>query len=257
METIDFNIRDLHDNDWIGIVVYNEDPIFAGRCKINVFGLNDGIPYEHLPWAVPINSTVFGSNGAGSISIPKKGTIVKVQFNNGDRNAPEYSTIQNIDPDLIKKLKEDYIGTHVLLYDSDEELSVIYQKSTGLEIFYKDSFININPDSMITIQHANADSVIQLQGDKCSIVTKNEINISAAARVELNADEVLLNGKQTTKVGPDTKYYRAVNGEILVAVLSALAKQMDLKYPISPGVASSIVDSAKQSLLSQNVLISE
>ena len=41
METIDFNIRDLHDNDWIGIVVYNEDPIFAGRCKINVFGLNN------------------------------------------------------------------------------------------------------------------------------------------------------------------------------------------------------------------------
>jgi len=65
-----FMITDLHDNDWIGVVINNQDPLFQGRAKIRVFRLMDDIEDEDLPWAVPINSIRMAGNGAGSLSVP-------------------------------------------------------------------------------------------------------------------------------------------------------------------------------------------
>jgi hypothetical protein len=248
-------VTDLRDNDWIGVVGYNQDPLFSGRAKIRVFRLMDNISTEDLPWAVPINSTRMAGDGAGSLSVPKIGIIVRVQFNNGDIYSPEYTTIQNIDTDLIEEIKNDYQGTHVLIYDPDAELNVIYQPATGFKIFYKESFIQITPDSMITIQHANQDSLIQLEGENCNIVTKNEINISAGSTVTLNADEVVASGNQITKLGPGP-YQHAILAEPMWAILQTLATAIDAKMPTTPGVSAGLVQSAKQAATSRNVLIS-
>lgn len=255
MKIPNFVDRQMRDNDWIGVITNNIDPLFSGRCQVRVFILMDTFDAKDLPWAVPVNSTIFSGNGAGSLSVPKIGQFVRVQFNNGDIYAPEYTTIQNIDSQLIEQIKDDYDGTHVLLYDPDEELNVIYQRGSGFKIFYKESFIQISPDSMITIQHANQESLIQLEGDKCNIVTKNEVNISAAAKVEVTADEVRLAGNQTTKVGPGP-YYHSVLGETLMALLSTMATAIDSKFPSTPGVNAGLVETAKASILSTNVLIS-
>jgi hypothetical protein len=255
MKKPDFLIRDLHDEDWIGVVTNNNDPLFSGRCQIRVFRLMDNIPAQDLPWSVPINSTFFAGDGAGTLSVPKIGQIVRVQFNNGDIYAPEYSTIQNIDTQLIEAIKNDYDGTHVLAFDPDEELSIIYQRNLGIQIFYKESFIQIAPDSMITIQHANQDSLIQLEGDKCYITTKNEVNISAGSRVEVTADEVVASGNQTTKVGPGP-YSSAVLGETLFALLEAMAVIIDAKTAPSPSVTQNLVKQAKNAATSRNVLVS-
>jgi len=256
MSEIDFIQHDLHDNDWLGIIVNNKDTLFSGRCQIRVYGLMDEIPDNMLPWAIPINSTVFAKDGAGSLSVPKIGNIVRVQFNNGDIYAPEYTTIQNIDDTLIQKIKDDYEGTHVLLYDPDEELSVIYQRKLGFQIFYKGSYLQITPDSMITIQHADQESVIQLDGDKCNIATKNEVNISASSRISITGDETITSGTQASKLGPGP-YFHAVLGEILWPILQQLAINIDAKYPSTPGVNVGIVQSAKDAALSTNVLISK
>lgn len=253
-ESLHLTMKDLHDNDWLGIIVNNLDPLFSGRCQVRVFRLMDSIHVDHLPWAVPINSTVFAGDGAGSISIPKIGQIVRVQFNNGDLYSPEYTTIQNIDTQLIDKIKDDYEGTHVLLYDPDEELNVIYQRNLGFQIFYRDSFIQISPDSMITIQHANQESIIQLEGDKMNIVTKNEISISASAKITMTADELIAKGNQTTKIGAPP-YYHAVLSEILFPLLTTMATSIDAKLPVTPGVNVALVQQAKQAATSTNVLI--
>lgn len=252
---INFLSNDLRDNDWIGVVVNTQDPNFSGRCQIKVFGLFDGIPDEHLPWAVPLNSTLFAGDGAGSLSIPKVGQFVRVQFNNGDQYAPEYTNIQNIDTDLIEQIKGDYDGTHVLLYDPVEELSIIYQKGSGIRIFYRGSFFQISPDSMITLQTPDLESTIQLEGDITRIVTKNEVEVAAASKVTVTADEVIVNGAQTTKVGPGP-YNHAILAEPLWALLSTMATALDVKYPATPGVNSGLVEAAKQSATSTNVMIS-
>jgi hypothetical protein len=254
MKKPDFLTRSLFDEDWVGIVTNNADPLFSGRCQIRVFNLMDEIDSRDLPWAVPINSTLFAGDGAGTLSVPKIGQIIRVQFNNGDIYAPEYSTIQNIDTELIKAIKDDYDGTHVIAFDPDEELSIIYQRNLGIQIYYRESFIQIAPDSMITIQHANQDSMIQLEGDKCNITTKNEVNISAGARVEVTADEVVVAGNQTTKVG-SPPYYHAVMAEVLFPILQTMATALDAKMPATPGVMAGLVQSAKQAATSKNVLI--
>jgi len=255
MKVPDFLTKDMKDNDWIATITNNNDPLFSGRCQIRVFRLMDSIDSKELPWAVPINSVIFAGDGAGSLSVPKIGQIVRIQFNNGDIYAPEYTTIQNIDTELIEEIKEDYEGTHVILYDPDEGLNVIYQRNRGFEIYYRESFIQIAPDSMITIQHANQDSLIQLEGDKCNIVTKNEINISAAAKVEVVADEVRVAGNDTTKIGPGP-YSHAILGETIISLLSTLATSIDSKMPATPGINVGIVEQAKQAATSKNVLIS-
>jgi len=252
---IDFIQHDLHDNDWIGVVVNANDPTFSGRAQVKVFGLHDGIKNEHLPWAVPINSTIFAGDGAGSISIPKVGQFVRVQFNNGDQYAPEYTTIQNVDTELIKRIKDDYQGTHVLLYDPMEDLNIIYQKGSGIQIFYRESFFQITPDAMVTLQTPNMDSQIQMDGDVTRIVTKNEVEIAAAAKATVIADEVIVNGSQTTKIGPGP-YNRAILAEPLWALLSTMATALDAKLPATPGVNIGLVEAAKQSATSTNVLIS-
>jgi hypothetical protein len=253
----DFLKRDLHDNDWLGVVVNNKDSLFAGRCQIRVFSLMDEIDNELVPWSSPINSTIFAGDGAGSISIPKIGQFVRVIFNNGDIYAPEYTTIQNIDTQLIEKIKDDYEGTHVLVYDPDEELTIIFQKQLGLQIFLKDSFFQISPDSMITIQTPNADSIIQMEGDKVNITTKNEVNVSAGGKATVIADEVIVNGQQTTKVGPGPSYSHAILGEQFWALMTTLATALDAKMPVTPGVNLGLVNSAKQAATSTNVLISK
>jgi hypothetical protein len=252
---IDFIQHDLHDNDWIGVVVNVKDTTFSGRCQIKVLGIFDGIQHDHLPWATPINSTVFAGDGAGSISVPKVGQFVRVQFNNGDLYAPEYTTIQNIDTDLIQKIKDDYEGTHVLLYDPVEELTVIFQKKSGFQIYHKESIIQITPDTLITLQTPNTDSVIQMNGDVINITTKNEVNIAAAAKVEVTADEVVINGAMATKVGPGP-YQMAILGEPMWALLTTMATALDSKYPATPGVNAGLVEAAKQAATSTNVMIS-
>ena len=248
------HLKNLHDNDFLGIISSNLDPLFSGRAQIRVFRLHDNLDSKDLPWAVPINSTVFAGDGAGSLSIPKIGQIVRVQFNNGDLYSPEYTTIQNIDTALIEEIKADYDGTHVLLYDPDEELNVIYQRNRGFQIFYRGSFVQISPDSMITIQHANQDSLIQLNGDKMSIVTKNEIGISAAAKITMNADEVITSGNQVTKCG-GPPYSPAVLGSVLFPLLQTMATAIDAKFPSTPGVNVGLVQQAQNACLSKNVLI--
>lgn len=251
---IDNNI--LESNDLIGVVVDNNDPTFSGRCRVKVYGVFDNTKNEMIPWATPISSNVFGSSGSGSISVPKIGSLVRVKFNNGDIYAPEYTCIQNLDRELIERIKDDYIGTHVIMYDPDVDISVIYQNKLGFEIYYKGSFVNISPDSMITIQHANGESFIQLEGGTINIGSNEDIRITTSATVEVTADEVKMNGNQTTKVGPGP-YAPAVLSDVLWGVMTQLATNIDAKFPSTPGVNTALIKSAMNSGSSTNVLISK
>jgi hypothetical protein len=254
--TTDFRQHNLYDNDWIGVVINNQDPTFSGRAQVRVFTVMDGVKDEHLPWSVPMNSNIFAGNGAGNLSIPKIGQFVRVRFCNGDIYSPEITSIQNIDTDLVDTIKDDYQGTHVIAHDPEYGLSILHQPESGLLIFYRESFFQITPDSMITIQTEDADSLIQLEGDTTRIVTKNEVIVAAASKVEVTADEVVVAGANTTKVGPGPIYEDAIISDGLFAMLSSLASMIDAKTPPTPGVATGLVESQKLAAKSTNVKIS-
>jgi hypothetical protein len=145
----------LKGTEWLGEVEDNNDPEFSGRCKVRIFGVFDGmekdfsptptpyiIPTSELPWCYPANGIFFASGsskGAGNLSVPKIGSKVKVRFNGGNLYAPEYFAIQDANEDMTSEIKDSYLDSHVILYDKEQDLKVLYKKNLGFQIFYYQS----------------------------------------------------------------------------------------------------------------------
>jgi hypothetical protein len=264
------NQDNLDGTVWVGEVVDNADPLFSGRCRVRVYGKFDGtvnlddpksafsIPDEDLPWAYPAGSTIFGGGeekGAGSLSVPKVGTKVKIMFSGGNIYAPEYVAIQDVNTALINEIKDSYQNAHVLFFDEDEKTKIVYTPAKGLEMFHKDSHIVINPDSSITIEHKESQSIIELVGPVINITANSTINITANSKIEAEASESIFNGTSVTKLGPAPSY-SAVLAEPLWTFLKMMASAVDAKLPSTPGVMSTQASSFEQLSTSKNVKVS-
>ena len=167
---------------YLGIIKYINDVTHTGRCKIHVFGLTDDIPEETLPWFVPASSTIFSANGAGSLSVPKVGTVVKVKFADTNIYSGEYYAVENIDPALAAEIEDDYENTQVVMYDSVAKIAIIYQPMSGLKIFYNGAMVLLDPNGNIQLKHQNNTNVIE--------INENEINITTASTVDSQTGEV-------------------------------------------------------------------
>ena len=247
--------EELQKDDWIGEVVDNNDPQSAFRCKIRVERIYDGLENDDIPWAHPISNNIFGSNGGfGNGSVPKIGTKVRVRFNTGDKYSPEYFSIQNPNEQLQEELSTDYQDSHVLLYDQDQELKIIYQPNSGVKIHLKDSHITINPDTSITIEHSGATSIIELEGSTCRVVTNSTIEMTSTDKIEMNSRECEIKGTQKTQLGP-LGNFSAVGSEPLWIFLKALATAVDAKWPQTPGINVAAANSAERLSTSNNVKV--
>lgn len=146
IEKRDFN--DLLDKQFLGVIVKIDDPRKEGRARVRVYSIHDDLEEEDIPWAYPKNKSVFfGKEGkAGSISIPKIGSLVAVRFNNGDPYSPEYFAIHELAQDIKDELNEEYDGSHIILFDGDQELKLWFTINKGLTFSIKDASINIKED---------------------------------------------------------------------------------------------------------------
>jgi hypothetical protein len=100
------NLQDLKQTDlklhgiYRGVVEDNEDPTFAGKCRVRVFGVHssspvgsstEGIATANLPWAEPVLGLIEGSiSGYGLFAVPLQGSHVFVFFENGNHMMPRY-----------------------------------------------------------------------------------------------------------------------------------------------------------------------
>lgn len=228
-------------NEYIGFVVDADDPERLGRCKIRVLGVYDNIDNENIPWAFYQGSNVFagGENrGGGSISVPKVGTAVKVMFVNGDIHSPMWYSVVHLNDKLRRELAETYLDSHVIVYDEDQDLKVWFTPANGMQIFYKDSSISINPDQSILIDHKDSQSNIELKA--------GQITVNARSKVEVNSPNVHVNGG-LTELGTSPQF-SVLLGEVLLAALDTLAATVDLKWPPSPGVATATMQQARTAL---------
>lgn len=220
-------------NEFLGKVIYNEDPTFSGRCKVRVFSLFDELPDHNIPWFVPGDTGVFSGEGGGSISVPKIGDIVKVRFTNNDYYSGEYYAVQNLDPNLIDDIKDDYLDTHVLLYDSDKKLKIMYQPKSGLILHLNDSVVVIDADGMIQLKHKNNANVIELKNDDITIVSGNnsQINIQTDGEVKIEGGNVKVKSSNV-EIGSGGQGFSAVKGEQLVLALQSIIADIMPKYPM-------------------------
>jgi hypothetical protein len=235
---------------YLGKVEDIDDPLFEGRCRVRVFSLFDDIPKDDLPWAVPYGKpTFFGQDArAGSISIPKVGAIVRVQFNNGDIYSPEYSQVQEIGDDIKTELKKGgkkYAGSHFILFDGDEEIKFWFDREIGLQMELKKSFIRIdNATSNVIVEHKDHQSSIALEGNIIKIVSNSEVQVTTGSKATVEAKTVHIKGENTL-VGASAIQNSAVLGEPLFAVLKIMATAIDAKVPSTAGAIAQAVEAAK------------
>lgn len=247
---------------YLGKVEDINDPLYEGRCRVRVFSIFDDLELEDIPWATPAGKALFFGQDAkaGSISIPKVGAIVKVQFATGDIYSPEYMQVQEIGDDIKKELRKGgnkYDGAHFILFDGDEEIKVWFDKQIGLQIELKKSLIRIdNETSNVLIEHKDALSSISLEGNVIRIVSDSEVNVTTGSKATVTAKTVHIDGKNTV-LGPSAIQNSAVLGEPLFALLKIMASAIDLKMPASAGAIQAAVEAAKPMVLSRSVTVSK
>ena len=241
-------------NTYFGKVIINDDPERMGRCKIKVLGVFDELLDNDLPWAFPAyNSTFAGgaSKGYGSISVPKLDTIVRVRFENGDAYSPVYWSIPVVNDAMKAELNDSYLNSHVVTYDEDEKMKILYSPSIGLKYHFNGSHVTINPDKSITIEHDATQSVIELNGSNITIVANNKIEATAPTKIEINSSNVHVNGVKT-ELGA-APVFSNICAEPLWVFLKALAAATDAKWPPSPGLLSALAATAEVASTSKTV----
>lgn len=238
----------------IGTVVSNDDATCTGRIKARIPGANDGIPVEQLPWISYGGGTVFSQSGCGNISIPKVGHQVRITTYSDDMNVMYWENIQRLDDKLIKELAQDYKDSCFLMYDADHDVTVKFQKGSGLVAYYKGSQIQITPDNTINVFYGGPDSgeMIQLTNGKVSIISPNVIEINAANTIKMKASNIVLDAEESLTLSGDNPGECAVNGKALMELLSIMGSTVDLKVPCA-GVCASLVNSQKESIINQKI----
>lgn len=189
----DFNKDNIRDGHYCGTVVDIEDPLNLGRVRVDVIGFFDGLEPELIPWATPGNGWSAGSaSGSGSFSIPKLGSLVDVQFDNGNIYSPTYLSHQRISDELKEEVGEDRTA-HSVIYDTDNAIKVYYTAGKGLMLDFAETIVNIKPDNTIIIQNPN--------GDKVELVNDGNITVETGTKVTVKSPEVIIDAANKIELG--------------------------------------------------------
>lgn len=264
-------MENLANKDWLGYVVDATDELNMGRCKIRIFEKFDELKDDELPWAFPAMSTVFAggkSKGCGSFSYPKKDTLVRVRFQNGDLYSPEYYIVQNLNDKMKSEVATSYENCQVLLYDEDEDVKIIYTKAKGLVIWHKKSHMTIDAATHITVEHAGSTSIMTyIDGDikiksnttitseSKDISEKADSNIKEEAGTKIYSKAPMVHiDSPMTQLGP-SGHVPAVRCPELISLLMTLAAIIDSSKIVMSPAATSAVSSMSAALCSTTVFV--
>ena len=237
-----------------GTVESVDDPTFTGRIKVRVLGLHDNISTENLPWC-----NYCGTSLRNAISIPKVGDHVRLKFAQDDVNAMEWYSLNSVDDEFRYEVASDYTDMHTLVYDPSLDLSIKFQKESGLVLYYQGSFIQLKPDNSINIEMGTGGSEpsgvsIQLTDGKVYISAPQQINITSDNEINLNAKTVTINGEEAVRMKGGEPNNCAINAVQLITLLQTLATLIDGKLGASSaGIASSLVSASKENIMNQKI----
>ena len=228
-----------------------DDPTRSGRLKVRVEGLHDNIATESLPWCN------YSGTGGGQLFLPEVGDHVRVKFAQNDINSMEWYGINNLPRELSQETATDYEGLKSVLYDPKEDISIKYQRGSGVIVYYKGSYMQITPDNTITLHYgpdATTGVQIQLTDGKIYIQAPQQINISSNSEVNIEADKINLNAKNGIVMKGDKPNTTAVNSKELITLLQSLADIIDSKLGASAaGQAHTLVDASKERIMNQKI----
>jgi hypothetical protein len=251
-------LQKIIDDSYLGEIVSIDDDKMIGRCKIMVFGVykdsTSEIPKDKLPNAYPHLELGFGKGGASKFETPEIGTIVNVVFDK-DIYHPKYFSVEDLDEDLVAEIKENgYEGFKSLWFQKSDELKLYYSRKTGILMHLDGSYLNILPDNSIIVSNKDSNTIFELREGVFTLVAADDINMSSDKTATINTNTSHLNSK-TTNLG-NKPVFSNTNGEIMMLLLKAVAKIVDTKYPVTPGLTAELVNGLEEQILSGNVKVS-
>ena len=191
----------LYNGIYRGEVVYNNDPLKRGRCKVAIRPMMSdsvAIPISDLPWAIPAYPIFEGSgNGIGYFAVPKVGTKVFCFFEEGDIQQPVYAWEV---PDGVngvpsssatnypnRKVQKTTSGIEIIIDDTSKTIKISTPSNNYIQVddstnsikltHSTGKYIQIDSSGNVTIVTANA--TINASG-ATSITSSGAVTISGS-----------------------------------------------------------------------------
>lgn len=165
--------------DYLAVVVSNNDPQKLGRIKCAIAGILEG-DEESLPWAVGMQpSGLGGQSGLSFFAVPEVGAQVMVRFLYGDVYAPVYvgflQNRQTHQPDLDGVYPESYgwldsTGTKLRVDKSEGKVEIVHGPSG--------STITLDGNGNLTI--TNPGNLSWVVGGNGSLAFTGNLRVTAA-----------------------------------------------------------------------------
>lgn len=255
---------------WLGRVVDVNDPSQEGRCRIRVFGKFDArvnpddptsdylIPDEHLPWAYPNFSISSGSStGSGNFSVPKLGSVVSLNFENGNIYTPVYFGAVHASDEVKTEIANSYQNSHILIYDTafgldsqginqrgGESIKLFFTEGKGFVVDYAttagSSVINIKPDNSVQITNANGDSINMQNDGNITFTHSAKLIINTSNNTEINCkdavvacENMIVNSTNSIELGANANE-KVVLGDSFLTLFNQHTHIGNLGAPTSP-----------------------
>jgi len=136
---------DKYSGFYRGFVLDNLDPKKLGRIKVNIHGVFDRIPSQHLPWATPAEPIFSGAGlGYGNFNVPEVGSYVFCFFEANDLYQPVYFAealdgvhglpVERTTNYPYRKVQKTKNGIVIIIDDSAKEIYVNHPSGSYLKI---------------------------------------------------------------------------------------------------------------------------
>ena len=118
----------------------------------------------------------------------------------------------------------------------------MYTQSNGSLIWHKKSFFRIDPETNLILKHSSGHNTRTMKDVTTVENVKEHFSVDTAGKTK----SIHLGKENTTA-------YSATKAEELLALLSKLAKNLDLKTPVTPGLNVGLVKTAAEKIKSKIV----
>lgn len=173
------------DKEYEGVVVNNNDYAYdkrrLGRVQIRVAGIFDGIPDEHLPWAITKHGSSDGaSENSGKFSVPAIGSKVLVRFQNGSASHPIYSAYVMDEKTFLKEAEVNYPNRDVTklkngcLVIVDKQTNEIFIRNPGAANIYIQGDVNLTVTGNL-LEEVKGDKTLNVAGNYIEKIGGNHL----------------------------------------------------------------------------------
>lgn len=200
----------LSDQLHVATVVDNNDPKHWGRIRARVDHIFEGIPDEHLPWAIVSLSHPGGGAAAhGHFDVPEVGAKVLVQFQNGSPLHPIYKGYFIDETTKLPEAEVNYPKRTVTLWPSGSLLIIDKQSNDVFVRNQGDLHLYVTGDAYIKVDGNLLQEVV---GNRMTFVGGDDMTVVGGTHGVYSAEMKLkASGQQAISAGGNQTLYAGGN----------------------------------------------